>query len=71
MKKNYYKANLPNTNQVLNNNENYLEAKTTNVNILLNRVRLENKKTLNKRILFSLSLVASISIFAVFSIIQF
>ena len=35
--------------------------KTTNVNILLNRVRLDKKRTLKKRIVFSIFLVAAIS----------
>ena len=32
--------------------------KTTNVNILLNRVRLDRKKTLKKRIIFSFALIS-------------
>ena len=42
------------------------QTKTTNVNILLNRVRLDERKTFKKNILVSLllaSLVCSISIF--------
>ena len=42
------------------------QIKTTDVNILLNRVKLDKKKTLKKNILFSLllvSLVCSITIF--------
>ena len=35
--------------------------KTTNVNILLNRVRLDKKRTFKKRIVFSFFLVASIT----------
>ena len=41
------------------------QSKTTDVNILLNRVRLDKKKNFKKKILFSLlmvSLVSSISI---------
>ncbi len=37
------------------------KIKTTNVNILLNRVRLDKKKDLKKKIYFSLSLVLLIS----------
>ena len=37
------------------------KIKTTNVNILLNRVRLNQKKTVKKRIIFSLILVILIS----------
>ena len=35
--------------------------KTTNVNILLNRVRLDKKRDIRKKFLFSLILVSSIS----------
>ena len=43
--------------------------KTTNVNILLNRVRLDKKRTLKKRIIFSLFLVAAISSMTIYFII--
>ena len=43
--------------------------KTTNVNILLNRVRLDKKKTFKKRIVFSFFLVASIASVIVYFII--
>ena len=43
--------------------------KTTNVNILLNRVRLDKKRTFKKRIIFSFFLVAAISSLAVYFII--
>ena len=45
----------PNTNLKKDN------FKTTNVNILLNRVRLDKKRTFKKRIIFSILLVAAIS----------
>ena len=44
------------------------QPKTTEVNILLNRVRLEKKKTFKKKILVSLltvSLVCSLTIFLI------
>ena len=37
------------------------KIKTTNVNILLNRVRLDKKKDLKKKIYFSLSMILLIS----------
>ena len=40
--------------------------KTTNVNILLNRVRLDKKRTFKKRIIFSFFLVAVLSSLAVY-----
>ena len=43
--------------------------KTTNINILLNRVRLDKKRTFKKRIVFSFFLVAVISSLAVYFII--
>ena len=49
-----------------NENTSYNQIKTTDVNILLNRVRLDKKKTFKKNILHSLlavSLVCTISIF--------
>ncbi len=42
------------------------KIKTTNVNILLNRVRLDKKKDLKKKIYFSLSLVLLISSLVVY-----
>ncbi len=43
--------------------------KTTNVNILLNRVRLDKKRTLKKRIIFSIILAGLVSLLAVYFII--
>ena len=43
--------------------------KTTNINILLNRVRLDKKRTLKKRIIFSFFLVATIIMLTVHFII--
>jgi len=43
--------------------------KTTNVNILLNRVRLDKKRTFKKRIVFSFFVVAAISSLTVYFII--
>ncbi len=44
--------------------------KTTNVNILLNRVRLDKKKTFKKRVLFSIFLISIVSSIAVYFIIN-
>jgi len=43
--------------------------KTTNVNILLNRVRLDKKRTFKKRIVFSIFLVTVISSLTVYFVI--
>ena len=40
--------------------------KTTNVNILLNRVRLDQKRTLKKRIIFSILIATVVSSLAVY-----
>ena len=40
--------------------------KTTNINILLNRVRLDKKRTFKKRIITSFFLVATITTFIVY-----
>ena len=45
------------------------KIKTTNVNILLNRVRLDQKRTLKKRIVFSIILVGLVSSLAIYFII--
>ena len=60
MKKNDQELTLLNTDIV---SDKYLDKnyKTTNINILLNRVRLDKKRTLKKRIVFSIFLVAAIS----------
>ena len=45
------------------------KIKTTNVNILLNRVRLDQKRTLKKRIVFSIILASLVSSLAAYFII--
>ena len=45
------------------------KIKTTNVNILLNRVRLDQKRTLEKRIIFSIFLVVLVSALAVYFVV--
>ena len=53
----------------LDNNLEIDKIKTTNVNILLNRVRLDQKRTLKKRIVFSIILAGLVSLLAVYFII--
>ncbi len=43
--------------------------KTTNINILLNRVKLDQKRTLKKRIIFSIILSCIVSSLAIYFII--
>ena len=45
------------------------KIKTTNVNVLLNRVRLDQKRVLKKRIFFSIILVGLVSSLAIYFII--
>ena len=44
------------------------EIKTTNINILLNRVRIEKKNDFKKKILFSFLMVTVISIISIVTI---
>ena len=69
MKKNNQDNSLFNTD--ISRNKDYEEdkIKTTNVNILLNRIRLDQKRTLKKRIVFSIILAALVSSLAVYFII--
>ena len=58
-----------NKEKSLDENLSSKEIKTTDVNILLNRVRLDKKKTFKKNILVSLLLVILISSISIFFII--
>ncbi len=69
MKKNDKENTLINKVILKNKDSEVDKIKTTNVNILLNRVKLDRKKTLKKRIYFSLLIAALISSFVIYSII--
>ena len=69
MKKNNQDTSLFNTDIASNKNFEVDKIKTTNVNILLNRVRLDQKKTLKKRIVFSIILAGLVSSLAIYFII--
>ena len=69
MKKNDQELTLLNTNIVSDKDLEKNNYKTTNINILLNRVRLDKKRTLKKRIFFSIYLVAAISSLIVYFVI--
>ena len=58
-----------NKDRSVDENSSDKEIKTTDVNILLNRVRLDKKKTVKKNIIFSLLLVALICSIAIYFII--
>ena len=69
MKKNDQDTSLFNTNIARNKDFEVDKIKTTNVNILLNRVRLDQKRTLKKRIVFSIILAGLVSSLAIYFII--
>ena len=69
MKKNDQDTSLFNTDIATNKDFEVDKIKTTNVNILLNRVRLDKKRTLKKRIVFSIILVGLVSSLAIYFII--
>ena len=69
MKKNDQDTSLFNTDIASNKDLEVDKIKTTNVNILLNRVRLDQKRTLKKRIIFSIILASLVSSLAIYFII--
>ena len=69
MKKNDLDTTLYNSDIASNKDLEIDKIKTTNVNILLNRVRLDQKKTLQKRIVFSIILAGLVSSLAIYFII--
>ena len=56
------------TDSSLKKNVSLDEIKTTNVNILLNRVRIEKKNDLRKKIFFSLLLVSVITVISILTL---
>ena len=66
MKKNDQDTSLSNRDIAQNKDLEVDKIKTTNVNILLNRVRLDQKRTLKKRIVFSIILAGLVSSLAVY-----
>ena len=69
MKKNIQKTEFDNLEIISKNNTINDNIKTTNVNILLNRVRLDRKRTIKKRFFFSFVLIVAVSALAVYFII--
>jgi len=69
VKKNDQDTSLFNSDIASNKDLEVDKIKTTNVNILLNRVRLDQKRTLKKRIVFSIILAGLVSSLAVYFII--
>ena len=69
MKNNDQETTLLNSDIVSNKDLKKYNYKTTNVNILLNRVRLDKKRTFKKRFIFSILLIAAISSLIVYFVI--
>ena len=69
MKKDVQEITLLESDTTSNNDLKKNNFKTTNVNILLNRVRLDKKRTFKKRIVFLFFLVAAISSLTVYFVI--
>ena len=69
MKKNDQDKSLFNTDIITNKGFEVDKIKTTNVNILLNRVRLDQKRTLKKRIIFSIILAGIVSLLAIYFVV--
>ena len=62
MQKNPKDLKLLSTDSILKKNESLDQIKTTNVNILLNRVRSEKKNDFKKKIFFSFLMLSIITI---------
>ena len=69
VKKNDQEVTLLNTDIVSDKDLEKYNYKTTNINILLNRVRLDKKRTFKRRIVFSIFLVAAISSLIIYFVI--
>ena len=68
MQKNEDDIKLYSTDSSLKTDVSLDEIKTTNVNILLNRVRIEKKNDFKKKILFSFLMVTVISVISIVTI---
>ena len=68
MQKSYDKIKLFSTDSSLKTDVSLDEIKTTNVNILLNRVRIEKKNDFKKKILFSFLMITVISVISIVTI---
>ena len=69
MKKSFQDNNLDNLDISSKNEFENTNIKTTNINILLNRVRLDKKRTVKKRFIFSIILIAAVSSLAFYFIV--
>ena len=70
MKKNNQETFLVETDNLKNKDLETNKIKTTNVNILLNRVRLDQKKNFRRRLLLSFLLVTLVSSIFVYFLLK-
>ena len=69
MKKSIQENNLDNLDISSKNKFENTSIKTTNINILLNRVRQDKKRTVKKRFIFSIVLISVVSSLAFYFIV--
>ena len=69
MKKNYQNNSLFNSDIASKKDLEIDKIKTTNVNILLNRVRLDQKKTFKKRLILITFIIIGVSLLVAVSIL--
>ena len=69
MKKSIQDTNLDNLDISSKNEFENSNIKTININILLNRVRLDRKRTVKKRFIFSIILIGAVSLLALYFIV--
>ena len=68
MKKSSQDTKLFNSDVTTNNNLSTEKTKTTNVNILLNRVKLDKKRYLIKKLIFLTLLVSVMTMIVIFAL---
>ena len=69
MKKNNREINILDISQIKNRNKRSDRIKTTNINILLNRVSISRKTELKKKIIFLSFLILSVSLVGIIYLI--
>jgi len=69
MKKNNREINILDISQIKNRNKRADRIKTTNINILLNRVSISRKTELKKKIIFLSFLILSVSLVGIIYLI--
>ena len=53
----------------VNENQTFVKTKTTNINILLNRVRFDRKQVLKKKLIFTFLLISIVGLVTIFAIL--